>query len=379
MRMTGSHRVLAQAALLSGSWPDFHIPPEREASAPPEACGVPRDGVRLLVAWRSCGCVAHGSFRAMPGYLEPGDVLVVNTSRTLPAALPATTTDGRQVLLHFSTRLPGGDWVVELRRRLEDGGRSLPGCRPGDQVRLPGGYSAVLQAPYADGGRLWVAMTDVRQGWLEYLLGHGRPIRYSHVARDWPLSCYQTIFANEWGSAEMPSAARPFTPAVLRELERRGIDIAPLVLHSGVSSLEVGEPPQAEYFSITEATAERVNRAKLSGARVIAVGTTVVRALESCTGEDLLVRARNGWTTRLVSPESPPVVATGLVTGFHEPRGTHLELVEAFLGRAGLLRTYAEAVREGYLWHEFGDVQLVLPNGHCQADQLTEGSACHSH
>jgi S-adenosylmethionine:tRNA ribosyltransferase-isomerase len=369
--MFRSSSASEELAQLSRSWPDFCLPSESEAGAPPEERGLCRDGVRLLVTWASCGCTAHESFRALPSYLRRGDVLVVNASRTLPAALPAVASDGRRITLHFSSRLPGGQWLAELRRLIDEGGGPLPGYKPGERLSLPGGRSAVLGSVYdgnshgSRGSRLCVVTTNVSGPWPDYLLRYGRPIRYSHVGCQWPLSYYQTIFGTEWGSAEMPSAARPFTTDVLGELDRRGISIAPLVLHSGVSSPEFGEAPQPEYFKVTEPTVRRVNRAKQVGARVIAVGTTVVRALETAASADGLLRTAEGWTDRIVSPQAPPVVANSLITGFHEPKGSHLMLVEAFLGRDALQRTYAEALKGSYLWHEFGDVQFIIADGHC--------------
>jgi S-adenosylmethionine:tRNA ribosyltransferase-isomerase len=199
---------------------------------------------------------------------------------------------------------------------------------------------------------------------VPYLLRHGLPIRYSYVRRDWPLSFYQTVFAARPGSAEMPSASRPFTPEVVTALATRGVLIAPLTLHCGVSSLEAGEDPYPEPYDVPPATARLVNHVRASGGRVIAAGTTVVRALETAAradGRDGGVVAAAGWTSHVVTPQTGVRAVDGLLTGLHEPRSSHLRMLAAFAGPDLLARCYAEAIGAGYLWHEFGDVHLLIP------------------
>ena len=329
--------------------PAFTLPARLEAAEPPEARGLARDEVRLLVARRADGSLAHATFRELPSLLDPGDLLVVNRSATLPAALKAQRADGSPLDLHLSTPVPMGTpdhWVVELRR----GGRRLSDGRAGERLPLPGGGRAELVAPYL-GTRLWVAELTLPGPLLAYLAAHGHPIRYGHTRREWPLADYQTVFAAEPGSAEMPSAARPFTPRVLAGLEARGVRVASIVLHTGVSSLERGELPYPERYRVPAATAARVREAR----RVIAVGTTVVRALETSGG-----RAAEGWTRHVVTPERPPRVVDGLVTGWHDPDASHLLMLEALAGPGLVERSYAEALAAGYLWHEFGDSHLLL-------------------
>jgi S-adenosylmethionine:tRNA ribosyltransferase-isomerase len=328
-----------------------------EARVPPEARGVARDEVRLLVA---DGRVRHARFRDLPHLLAPGDLLVVNTSATLAAALDARRADDSRAELHLSTPVPGKDehgarWVVELRR---DGERVGDG-RAGEELGLPAGGRAVLLAAHL-GRRLWVAQLSLPAPVPDYLARHGRPIRYGHVDGEWPLSAYQTVFAAEPGSAEMPSAGRPFTPELITRLVARGIDLAPLTLHTGVSSLERGEQPYPERFRVPEWTAARVNLARELGGRVIAVGTTVVRALESAAAQDGRVRPAGGWTDLVVTPERGVRALDGLVTGFHDPGASHLDLLAAVVGRDVLARAYGEAAARGYLRHEFGDVALLL-------------------
>jgi S-adenosylmethionine:tRNA ribosyltransferase-isomerase len=345
---------------------DFALPPELEAHAPPEARGLARDEVRLMVSYRHDDRLVHARFRDLPGFLQAGDVLVINTSGTLPAALPAIRADGGEFRLHLSTRLPGGVWTVELRR-LEDGAtRPFFAAEAGEVLFLPGGATARLLAPYRMEGhppsqRLWVASLETPGEWLPYLLEHGKPIRYGYVAEEWPLEFYQTVYAAEMGSAEMPSAGRAFTPEVLTRLLARGVLVVPLLLHTGVASLESHEPPYEEFYHVPPVTAQVVSQARAEGRRVIAVGTTVVRALETVADPPGRVHPGEGWTRLLVTPERGVRAVDGILTGWHEPRATHLALLEAIAGRRHLEAAYRAALEGGYLWHEFGDLHLILP------------------
>ncbi len=338
---------------------EFSLPARLEAHEPPEARGLSRDGVRLLVG-RGSG-VTHHRFTELPTLLRPGDVLVVNTSGTLPAAVPVS---GERLALHFSTPTDDGRWLVELRRTVPsmDGGKSTvpyPGGRAGDRYPLPGGAAVTLREPFGD-GRLWAATVDLLDV-PAYLARHGRPIRYSYVPRQWPLECYQTVFATHPGSAEMPSAARPFTDRLVTRLVAAGVQFAPLLLHTGVASPEAHERPYPERFAVGAATARVVNAARAGGGRVVAVGTTAVRALETAAGPDGVVRPAHGWTDLVVTPRRGLRVVDGLLTGFHEPSASHLDLLAAVAGSDLLAACYAAAVDGGYLWHEFGDVNLLLP------------------
>ncbi|MFL9656790.1 S-adenosylmethionine:tRNA ribosyltransferase-isomerase [Streptomyces sp. PB17] len=351
------------------------VPPELSARVPVEQRepGLDRDGVRLLV---SRGIeVSHHGFAELPGLLRAGDLLVVNTSPTLAAAV-----DGRvghtRVVVHFSTRGDDGRWAVELREpdgkgttraRAEGEGVAGRGCGglAGTRVRLPGGARLVLDEPLsARGERLWWARLSGAQV-PALLREHGRPIRYSYTERDQPLSVYQTVFALPYadgaGSAEMPSAARPFTARLVAELVSRGVQFAPVTLHTGVASAESHEPPYPERFAVPRASARLINAARAGDGRVVAVGTTAVRAVESAAGADGVVRARAGWTDLVVTPERGVRVVEGLLTGLHEPEASHLLMLEAVAGRAAIDRGYEAAVRGRYLWHEFGDVHLLLP------------------
>jgi S-adenosylmethionine:tRNA ribosyltransferase-isomerase len=328
-------------------------PAGRAATEPPEARGLTRDGVRLLVG--APDGVSHHRFTDLPELLSPGDVLLVNRSATLPAAVDVIGTD---LVLHASTTRPDGSWLVELRHRDAGATRPYPHGSAGDRLPLPGGVRATLLSRYR-GGRLWVADLDVPSV-PTYLRGHGRPIRYGYLARDWPLSTYQTVFATEPGSAEMPSAARPFTTGLVTRLVTAGVVFAPITLHTGVASLETPEPPYPEWYTVPPVTARLVNQARQAGHRVIAVGTTAVRAIETAARSDGSVHPAQGWTDLVITPTRGVRAVGGLLTGFHEPRTSHLDLLAAVAGEALLERCYAEAVAGGYRWHEFGDLNLLL-------------------
>jgi S-adenosylmethionine:tRNA ribosyltransferase-isomerase len=338
--------------------PRMDVAKPAEAREPAEVRGAGRDDVRLLVARRHSGRIDHARFAELPELLDPGDLLVVNTSATLPAAVPVRGFDPA-LRLHLSSPLPGGErdvWLVELRRD----GRRFGGGRPGLVLRLPAGGAVVLLERHG-GGRLWRAALRLPSPVLHYLARHGEPIRYGHTPTAWPLARYQTVYATEPGSAEMPSAGRAFTPELVTLLVAAGIDVAPLVLHTGVSSLEAGEEPHAEWYRVPPFTAERIELVRRMGGRVIAVGTTVVRALESAAAAGPATAAAEGWTDLVIEPDTPVESLDGLLTGFHDSDSSHLAMLEAIAGRDLLERAYAEAARAGYLRHEFGDMHLILP------------------
>ncbi|MGA9856860.1 MAG: S-adenosylmethionine:tRNA ribosyltransferase-isomerase [Solirubrobacteraceae bacterium] len=343
------------------SVPAFELPHRLEATAPPEASGRSRDAVRLMVADAGTGTVVHAAFGELPQLLAPGDLVVVNVSATLPAAIAAKRSDGSPVRVHVATRAPGLDsgWrVVELRS--PDGADPRRG-RAGERVTLPGGrHELELVAPYASGSRLLLARLDGTGTVEELLAEYGEPIRYSYVPQAWPLSAYQNVYATTPGSAEMPSAGRPFTAELICALVAAGVGVAPITLHAGVSSPERHEPPFPEQYEVPVATARQVNVTRAAGGRVIAVGTTVVRALETAGRPGGGVIAGAGWTGLVIGPGHGVHVVDGLITGWHEPQASHLQMLSAIGGDAVLQRSYREALAGGYLWHEFGDSHLIL-------------------
>lgn len=362
-------RRLPTSAIPNFGGLDYSLPPELEADAPPEARGLARDEVRLMISYRVGDRVVHRQFRDLPHFLNPGDVVVINTSGTLNAALPALRADGTQVELHLSTHLPADLWIVEVRLPSDNATSAFYHASAGELLTLPCGGTATLHTPYlndrrtAHSGptRLWIATLDLPYPLKEYLERHGFPIRYSYVKQDWPNAYYQTVYATEAGSAEMPSAGRAFTHELIARLVAKGVQIVPLILHTGVASLEDHEPPYEEFYRVPAETARAVNSARASGKRVIAVGTTVVRALETVTDGDSVTHPGEGWTREIITPQRGIRSINGLLTGLHEPRATHLAMLEALAGIEHLQVTYAEALRERYLWHEFGDLHLILP------------------
>ena len=339
----------------------FDLPAALEASEPPEAHGLERDAVRLLVTSRGSGSIASSSFRELPTHLRPGDLVVINTSATIPAALDAVGDDAVRLAIHLSSLLDDGRWIVEPRRLDRGVAVRWRGAPPACRQHLASEATLWLDEPFDAGERLWIARLDVDQPVLEWLAVHGRPIRYGHVARRWPIGLYQNVYATEPGSAEMPSAGRPFTDATLTRLAATGVGVAPLLLHTGVASLEGDELPYPERLKLTSPTASRVNATRAGGGRVIAVGTTVVRALETAVGPDGQVHAFDGWTDLVLTPDHAMQAVDGMVTGWHEPVSSHLFMLEAMLGRELLCDSYRAALAMGYRWHEFGDSHLILP------------------
>jgi S-adenosylmethionine:tRNA ribosyltransferase-isomerase len=354
---------------------DFELPAALAASEPPEARGLARDQVRLMVSYTLHDAIVHTRFCDLPEFLVQGDVLVVNTSATINAALNGWRhgRDGsaEPVALHLSSPTADGRWILELRRLTPASHTPLLSARRGETIRLDGGAAAVLVERLRpsvsdvslpnDRVRLWLAEIDTPNGVAQFAAEHGMPIRYDYVPQRWPLEYYQTVFASEPGSAEMPSAGRPFTHDVIDRLERNGVTVAPLVLHTGVASLESHEAPYAERYRVPVGTAAMVNEARAAGRRIIAVGTTVVRALETVALRRGVVRAGEGWTDLVITPERGLRAVDAILTGFHAPRASHLAMLEAISGRQHLAATYAAALRHGYLWHEFGDVHLIMP------------------
>ncbi len=336
---------------------DLHrvVPVGKGADRTPEDRGVRRDEVRLLVSDPDGDSDAR--FDRLPEILRPGDLLVVNESATLPASLPATGPPGA-FRVHASTHYGGSLWLVESRWGFGD-----PGPVPmevGDRWEV-GGVPARVVAPYPAIPRLsYLAIaSDLRRA----MDRAGRPIRYGYLAHDYPLAAYQTVFGRIPGSAEMPSAGRPFSRRLVRQLRNRGVGFAPIVLHAGVSSLEYGDagpsaPLYPEPFEVPAATVAAIARTRCAGGRVVAVGTTVVRALESAAASGELRSAR-GFTRLYLHAGRPVHTVDGLLTGFHESRSTHLELLASVVGAEMVRRSYGVALDGPYLWHEFGDSHLL--------------------
>ena len=351
---------------------DFKLTDEHAAHEPPEVRGLARDQVRLMVSRISDDAITHTRFFDFPDFLNRGDVVVVNTSATINAALEAerdVNGETRDILLHLSVPLFENRWVVELRQYSDSGTAPLLDADPGELIRLPAGGSAELIAPYSPDPsvflngrvRLWTAELRLPDHVVTYTARYGMPIRYGYVSKAWPLSFYQTVFAGESGSAEMPSAGRAFTHEMVERLRRTGVRIVPITLHTGVSSLEADEPPYPERYRVPQATAVAVNSARERGARVVAIGTTVVRALETVADAHTGLRSGEGWTDLVITPERGLHAVDAILTGLHEPKASHLSMLETLAGREHLALAYDAALTNHYLWHEFGDLHLITP------------------
>ncbi len=334
----------------------LELPSALRASLPAELRGGRRDQVRLMVVDRRKGSVTHTRFDRLGDFLAPGDLLVVNSSRTLPAALAARRENGEPIELRLCVRRQTAWDVLAVEPAAPH--RNVP-LAPGERITLAGGEAARVMGRRPDIPLLW--RLEVSGGSLEPILKSGRPIRYSYVPVAVPMDYYQNVYASHPGSAETPSAGRAFTWELLLALRRAGVPVAEIVLHTGLSSFQddafdAEHHLFEEWFEVEAAAARAIDRA----ARVIAVGTTVVRALETTATPDGKVRPARGWTDLKILPSSPLRVVDALLTGFHEPQASHFDLLRAFVDQPLLQRAYSEAIERGYLWHEFGDTALIL-------------------
>lgn len=344
---------------------EFYLPKQLQCSKPTEERGLERDQVKLMVSHENNNQIVHDIFRNIGDYLQEGDVLVVNTSGTLKAALETQYTDGTALRVHLSTRMAQQQWVVELREIVNEGTRRFIKAKTGVQLPLKGGHLELIRPYYKQKQdnhlQLWVAQFNIPNTVEHYLDQYGKPIRYNYIKDIYPQSYYQTVFANEMGSAEMPSAGRAFTAELVTQLVAKGIQIVPILLHTGVASLEENERPYSEYYRISAHSAAQLNLAKQQNKRIVAVGTTVVRTLETqFDANNNTFSHGEGWTDIFISPQRGIHSVNGLLTGMHEPKASHLYMLEALVNREHLALCYQEAIEQKYLWHEFGDLHLIL-------------------
>jgi S-adenosylmethionine:tRNA ribosyltransferase-isomerase len=338
----------------------FELPPDLEAHQPPEMRGLRRDQVRLLVLPRFEGEPDHTDFSALGDFLRAGDLLVVNNSRTLPALLHARDETGHEVEVRLAHRRSEDLWDALLLQ-----GRSHVG-RAGMHLDFGQGLSAQVSGTDPDLPFLWQVQFDqCCAELLDMIYRLGLPIRYDYVPNALPLDLYQTVYAGQPGSVEMVSAGRPFTWELLLRLERQGVDLASLSLHTGLSSsrdeaIDATYPNYEEEFDLPESTAQAINACHLRGGRVIAVGTTVVRTLETVAKGDGRVFPTHGWTRLHIAANHRLRTVDALLTGLHEPESSHLDLLSAFVPPARLKAAYLDAIERCYLWHEFGDMNLII-------------------
>lgn len=340
---------------------EFELPSELEAHEPPELRGLRRDHVRLLVLPRRADQpVIHTRFAEIGNYLRAGDLLVVNNSRTLPALLEAQDETGAPVEVRLAQRRTEDRWDALILN-----GRTHIG-RSGMRLDFGENLTAQVIAPNPGLPFLWQVQFDTCCAELLHLIYRvGIPIRYSYVAEALPLDLYQTVYAGAPGSVEMASAGRPFSWELLLNLERHGIRLATISLHTGISStrddaIDASHPNYEEEYDLPEATVQAINACHQLQGRVIAVGTTVVRTLETVAAQNDGLVPAHGWTRLHIAAGHHLRVVDGLLTGLHEPESSHLDLLSAFVEPQRLKVVYLQAIEKGYLWHEFGDMNLII-------------------
>ncbi|MBV6621507.1 MAG: S-adenosylmethionine:tRNA ribosyltransferase-isomerase [Rivularia sp. (in: Bacteria)] len=343
----------------------FLLPAELSAKEPPERRGIARDGVRLMTINRNSGEVYHSRFNGISEFLRPGDLLIFNTSRTLPASLQGCErTLDKCIEIRLAQHLSDDSWLALLM--CQRGKTFACGLQQGMNLDFGEGLTAKVENRDTHIPRLWkIRFSLAGSQLIDSIYRLGNPIRYEYVSQAWNLDYYQTVYAKEPGSAEMPSAGRAFTWKLLFDLKRQGIETAQIVLHTGLSSymddeLDALHPASEEEYFISQTAAQKINRTRQEGGRIIAVGTTVVRALESAVDIEGLIQPQHSYTRLHISAKHRLKIVDGLLTGMHEPEASHLDLLTAFLSAEQIRAAYEDAVQRGYLWHEFGDLNLIV-------------------
>jgi S-adenosylmethionine:tRNA ribosyltransferase-isomerase len=341
----------------------FELPEHLACPQPTEERELLRDEVRLLVTTGSRK-ISHSQFRYLPSYINPGDMLVVNTSATVPSALPLTLPGGNKGVIHLSNQITSHQWLLEIRAMAGNKTVRWKSGKKGMVFSLPDGATVTLEERFYNNSQLldlWVGTLNLTQPVESYLAKYGFPIQYEKLDHRYPLAYYQTFFSFHPGSAEMPSAGRGFTPQLVEKILKKGVVFAPILLHTGVSSLEENEAPYPEYMEISPLSASIINGAKSQGNRIIAVGTTAIRAIESATDSDGMLQPYRGHTSLFIDESYRLKITDALLTGFHEPRASHLHMLQALAGFEHLEFAYRAAVESDYYWHQFGDLHLILP------------------
>lgn len=345
---------------------DYDLPPELIAQTPLE----PRDAARLLVLDRAHGAITHARFRDLVQLLRPGDLLVANESRVLPARLWGRKASGGKTEVLLLRERDPHTWEALVRGRGLGEGAALHFPVPASENEEPWTLTATVREILPSGGRLLRFDAPLRP-LLPWLGGMPLP-PYIHAPLEDP-ERYQTVYSNTGGSAAAPTAGLHFTPVLLEELRERGVEWAVVTLHVGLDTFRpvqsddiAAHAMHSEYYELPASTAEAINRAKAEGRRVIAVGTTTVRVLETVaraqTDEEEFapLRAGRGDTSIFIYPPYRFRAIDGLITNFHLPRSTLLMLVSALAGRGTILRAYEEAIRERYRFFSFGDAMLIV-------------------
>ena len=332
---------------------DYNLPQELIAQTPVE----PRDSSRLLVYHRDTGAVEHKIFRDVIDYLNPGDVLVINQTRVIPARLYGVKEGtGGAIEFLLLRRLNLTDWEVILK----PGKKAKPGVR---FVFGNGELVAEILAISEDGGR---TVRFFYEGVFEDVLDRlGQMPPYIHEKLE-DKTRYQTVYAKVDGSAAAPTAGLHFTPALLEKIRQKGVDVVPVLLHVGLGTFRpVKEDDVAdhhmhsEYYEVTPEQAEAINAARARGGRIVCVGTTSVRTLETVATEDGVVHPGSGFTQIFITPGVKIKAVDALITNFHLPQSTLLMLISALMGRENALDVYRQAVEERYRFFSFGDAMMI--------------------
>jgi len=345
---------------------DFQLPKILECSSPTEVRNLKRDEVKLMVSERHNDKITHTQFSNIDHFLTKNNVLVVNTSGTINAALKTTLPNNEDGRIHLSTQISKNEWIAEIRKVVDNKTVRYTDIEENQILSIPNNHHIKIVSPFYDENRnkqhlqLWKISFFGIDNMDEYLNKYGQAIAYSTVDVEYPQSYYQTVFAKEMGSSEMPSAGRAFTPYLIEKLKAKGVKIVPILLHTGVSSLEANEKPYPEYFEVSKETANALNEYTLQGKRIIAVGTTAIRAVESATNKKGKVQAQKGWTNLFITPANGIKIIDGMLTGFHEPKASHLLMMQALATTEHLSICYNQAIENSYKWHEFGDMHLLM-------------------
>lgn len=333
-----------------------------DSRLPPEFYGRERDEVKLLAIDTKSGTYSSVPFTDIPGLLRRGDLLVFNNSMLIPSSVPVfDNTTGRNGYLNFGTSWKEGMILAEPRpksfnRLLGAAERDVTIIGPGAGMTLKGRHKAFQRFVWAGAESGEMQLSDM-------LLKYGAPLTYDHIPFKLPLEYYRTAFSTIPGSVEFPSAGRPFSRRVLEMLRKRGVGTAEITIHCNLSPLEPSEFDGSsslleERYVISHAAAEAINGAREAGGRVIAVGTSVVRALEA--SYDGRAVPRSAETDLFIRPGHKIKSVDGLVTGMHDPESSHVEMISSFVDDSLLQSAYSTALSLGFQWHEFGDLSLVL-------------------
>lgn len=342
----------------------FNLTDEQNIKKPHELRGINRDHVKLFVIDRKNARTYHSAFNHLSDFLRRGDLLIFNSGRTLPASLKTVNYKAQQNLeVRLAEHLPDDSWLVLFLYQNKTHFHS--NLKPGLKIKFESGLSASIIERNIHNPRLWkIKFSVTGQELINIFNQIGKPIHYGYISAPLPLEYFLTVFSKDPLTSQMPNAGRAFTWKMIFDLKNKGIDTAFLTIHTGLSSYldnsKAGHLMTEEEYFISASTADKIEAAKISNGRIVAVGTSVVRAIESSALQSGKVIPGHAYTSLRITEEYKLKIADGLITGFHEPEASHLDLISAFLSPAVIKKTYEEAIEKKYLWHEFGDLCLIL-------------------